>query len=512
MKPLAIGLKISDHQYIIVRSLRSAIMNAPPTPSIPKPPARRRLWWRIALPVLGLAILVVLGLWGIMVVGTQRAWEKAEDEAARGDPRWRLLEIEADRKQIPDPENSALHIMAVARKGGMVGVTGAPNYDQVFDKLAPNVQLNAQQEWLIRGELAKIAKPLVEARQLKDMPYGRFPIKYTDDYFGTLMNEQQSARRLTDWLMHDAYLLAQEGEYDRAVESCQALLNTGRSIGDEPMLISHLIRMSMQLMSVRTLERVLAQGEVSEARLRAIQDLLEKEMREFNFIQGVRGERAGAHHLFENLRSGKVKPTAFSVFVGVRTGGAADSVVGWFLDAFPSTLLKYYPEHLQQLNRAVEAAKLPHHERGTKLQELENDCKLSANPIAKMMAPALLHMHRADCRAQINLRTALVGIACERYRRDTGEWPASLDVLVEKKLLDAIPTDPMDGQPLRYRRTKVGVVIYSVGFDLTDDQGNINWELQNAQGVDLRFRLWNPAQRRQPPGAPIVPPVPEVPR
>ena len=61
------------------------------------------------------------------------------------------------------------------------------------------------------------------------------------------------------------------------------------------------------------------------------------------------------------------------------------------------------------------------------------------------------------------MRCMVVALACERYRLNHSEktWPASLEELVKAKLLDAVPVDPMDNQPLRYRRTKEGIVVYS---------------------------------------------------
>ena len=99
-------------------------------------------------------------------------------------------------------------------------------------------------------------------------------------------------------------------------------------------------------------------------------------------------------------------------------------------------------------------------------------------------------------------------LACERYRQRHKDWPASLDVLVKAKLLDADPLDPMDGRPLRYRRTKDGIVIYSIGIDKTDNQGHIDREHPIDPGVDLGFRLWDPFLRRQEARPPVG--LPEV--
>jgi hypothetical protein len=57
---------------------------------------------------------------------------------------------------------------------------------------------------------------------------------------------------------------------------------------------------------------------------------------------------------------------------------------------------------------------------------------------------------------------------------------------------------------MRYRHTKDGVVIYSIGPDLVDNQGHIDRERTYDKGVDIGFRLWNVESRRQPPLPPVV--------
>jgi hypothetical protein len=103
------------------------------------------------------------------------------------------------------------------------------------------------------------------------------------------------------------------------------------------------------------------------------------------------------------------------------------------------------------------------------------------------------------------LRSMVVALACERYRiqHEGKRWPDTLDDLVKAKLLSGIPTDPIDTQPLRYRRVADGIIVYSIGFDAKDDQGKLGRERYLDPGVDLGYRLWNPDQRRLAPLPPV---------
>jgi hypothetical protein len=471
------------------------------------PKRRAWRWWRIALVLLVIVIgaPVALLLWSSYT--TRSAWEQAEAEAAGDLPRWRLLEMEADRPVIPDAENSALHMIAMRKKAGRVSVGGVPNYETIFEKLTPTAQLNRQQSDLIRGELAKIAGPLAEARKLKDMPRGRIPIVFSDDAISTLIPHHQDTREIGDWLQHDAMLLAQDEEYDKAVESCQAILNAGRALDGDPFLIALLIRLTLQRMAIISLERVLAQGQASEESLRDMQAMLDRDIKQSSWLAAVRGERGMYHQLFDNIRQGKIDKFWLAGMRGPNGragGGFTDELALSIGERFPSTLLKYYPEFLGYMNRCVEAAKLPTEERLAKIQELDAEVRATRNPVTRLLAPSLIKVGQAELRSQAMLRSSMVAVACERYRlrhrtRDNeNAWPATLEDLVKDKLLDAVPADPFDGKPLRYRRTRDGIVVYSVGLDLTDNNGHIDRDRVYDPGVDIGFRLWDVGRRRQP--------------
>lgn len=61
-------------------------------------------------------------------------------------------------------------------------------------------------------------------------------------------------------------------------------------------------------------------------------------------------------------------------------------------------------------------------------------------------------------------------LALHAYRDTHGAYPERLQDLVPE-LLDTLPMDLADGQPLRYRRTDGGYLLYSVGYDGKDDGG-----------------------------------------
>jgi len=66
----------------------------------------------------------------------------------------------------------------------------------------------------------------------------------------------------------------------------------------------------------------------------------------------------------------------------------------------------------------------------------------------------------------------ITAIALKRYRLQQGNSPVTLDALVPK-FLAAVPRDPVDGQPLRYRVDRDGTfLLYSIGEDGVDNEGD----------------------------------------
>ena len=96
-------------------------------------------------------------------------------------------------------------------------------------------------------------------------------------------------------------------------------------------------------------------------------------------------------------------------------------------------------------------------------------------------------------------RTLLAAIAAERYRIAFDRWPSSVKELVPD-FVDTVPIDPYDGMPLRMRKVKDGLIIYSVGTNLIDDGGKIATPPGVIDPLDVGIQMWNPAKRRQPPG------------
>ena len=94
---------------------------------------------------------------------------------------------------------------------------------------------------------------------------------------------------------------------------------------------------------------------------------------------------------------------------------------------------------------------------------------------ARMLLPALEKAVQKSARMQTYLDATRVGCGVERYRLANGKLPETLDALAPR-YISVIPNDVIDGKPLKYRPDNDrGYIIYSVGWNQTDDGGQVIW-------------------------------------
>jgi hypothetical protein len=118
----------------------------------------------------------------------------------------------------------------------------------------------------------------------------------------------------------------------------------------------------------------------------------------------------------------------------------------------------------------------------------------SSDPIFSILTPKAWQMF-ADAAenfpfAQTAVDLATLACALERYRLANGEFPATLDALVPQ-FVARLPHDVITGEPLKYRRTDGGgFVLYSVGYNKTDDGGKPCVRYKDLHGQPApRFNL-----------------------
>jgi hypothetical protein len=441
----------------------------------------------IAAATIAIVVAILAGVGWYLDWAEQRDFAEALAETDRLDPGWRLEEMNAIRTAIPAERNAALQVLKVH---DTLGPTVGINFklEEQIGRLPCNVQLNAEQITALKQYFEQRAKAQAEARALKNLPNGRFPKTYDPQAPDSFLTALQRVRAVMHFLQLDMLLTAQEDDVDIAAV-CRAGINGARSIGEEPSVIGHLVRVACLEIALGGLERSLAQTTPRAAELQALQELLQEEIDAPRLRQAMRGERAIGVETMEMLQDGRLPQWPY--------GAPKGSWRRWLPDWVPASLTVNRANYVRAMNELVAASNLPVEKQLDETQRIVDRWQ-RRDGLLSLSLPALSKYVAAHARSHARLRCAVVALAAERHRAEQEFWPASVEALVKSGYLKTVPLDPFDAKPLRFQRLPDGVLVYSVGVDRVDNGGVVDRQNPVAAGTDIGFRLWDPDQRRRP--------------
>ena len=245
----------------------------------------------------------------------------------------------------------------------------------------------------------------------------------------------------------------------------------------QPPLISHLVGMTMENLSMQVVWEGLRLGAWSDAQLREIEARFAKKNLARDLQQGMRGERVGMLAILSD--------TPYRDLFSVMNTGEEDfSFVGALL-AFTSTAWR--PQGWQDLEKKEFARLLQDYLISglvapsgrydvVRLEEKLKQVKRSRNswldflqkPVLYLAAPAWVSTASQSAQTEAKIRQTILACALERYRQAHGNFPERLDQLdVEPRFR----RDPVTDGDMVYRLENGGYMIYSVGWNLKDDGG-----------------------------------------
>lgn len=478
--------------------------------------------WKRWLKRTIVAVILVLALRTAWLVG-EREWLRAQGEKGyaaavaetdQTDPDWRWDALNAKRAKPPVGKNGAELIPRITElmpKDWGKELNDPEKAEQVANS-PPNVRFPPELIALARRDLTT-AKPAVDlARTFQDYPGGHREYVLARNPLDTLLPDVQNTRNATYLLRWDVVIAVEDGNAELAAWDLIAMLNVSRSLGDEPFLISQLVRIATRAIATRSLEWALAQTLQPDDRLAALSAAWAADADAPLLLYGLRGERAVSNVMTERLQEGRLTLRDVTGNGGTPSMLSFESL-GWWI--YKGRLPGDRAYMLRWFNLAIDAAKLPIHEQPAAVNALPIPPADDMNLIlSRLFLPAANKVADASWRSTAEMRCTVVGIACERFRLKHGRWPKELAELSADLLPGGVPLDPFDGKPLRYRRLDDGVVIYSIGPDGADDEGTITRDKPNAPGTDIGFRLWDPEQRHKPAVQPgdgdAIPPPREV--
>lgn len=377
----------------------------------------------------------------------------------------------ATREEIADDDNAALIVADVFDM--LPDRWPSKDVDDALGRVLDaedSRKLDEETAATLRAEMDDLAGAVDLARTLVEYDRGRHELEIGPKVFDTLLPETQNTRAVARLLNVDAIRLADDGKLDEALDSCRAILVAARSIGDEPFLISQLVRLAIIAVDERPIRRVLAQGEPSDEALASLQDLLEDELYQPRLWWGLRGERASLVEMIRRIKDGETPldelagdaPPGTTRIPGLMiVGGDYQMAVAlrWFDDLLAIPGL---PE------TEWDAACAVYDDKVAAVNRSRLGKYTTTYPV--YMMPAVRPMIESEKRIRAVLGSLILLVAAERHRQATGAWPATMDDF-DPDILPYPPHDPYTGEPYRMTYADGRLRIYSPGPNLRDEGG-----------------------------------------
>jgi len=268
----------------------------------------------------------------------------------------------------------------------------------------------------------------------------------------------------------NAIFQAYRGDADAALLSIQDGMRLADSLRRASVLITHLVRMNLHTVAIEALERTLSATEYTDRQLGDMDELLATVDHSLDLEEALVGERSFL------IETHKVLPPDDS------------SMLHKLLIRLPCAQRTGLIDCLDYIDHSIEALKLPGPQRLAKFQEMAKGVDrlsfmhMTIKDVAKWTTPLI----PADLRFHTRLSWARTALAIERYRLATGDVPERLDELIPR-YLEQVPIDPFDGQPIRYRRTEPGYVLWSILEDGQDNGGMERSRVVEGEPFDLCF-------------------------
>lgn len=324
----------------------------------------------------------------------------------------------------------------------------------------------------VLAALRKFDAELDELSAAATRPYSVFPVHY-EEHFNTLLPHLATLKGIVQLVRLRALARLAANDKAGALQDVKLGFRLAEAIKDEPIVISHLVRIASLQIVVQPVWEGMARHQWTEEQLVELQSVLANIRLLDDYGRTIRGERAFSNTLIDELRAGR----HFNLNDVLGNGNGGDILSsasrfipsGWYYRN-QLTLNRLYQERCLPL---VDATKHRVYVQQTREADDVPELKSSGlyNVFARLLFPAITKTAAKFANGQTTVDLATVACALERHRLANGQYPEQLDLLVPR-FIARIPNDVITGELLKYRREADGTfVLYSVGWNEADDGG-----------------------------------------
>ncbi len=337
----------------------------------------------------------------------------------------------------------------------------------------------------ILSQLKIYEEPLNILRTASQKPRVRYPVYYNlDDPMLILLPHLAQLNGIVRELKMQCLAELAVGETERAFQDLRLMLWLTDSVNDEPLLISHLVRIAAQQQATQPIWEGMAEHKWSDAQLKEIQEgMLRKNFAQSTSFSMSAERTMGVKFIQVTLKRHNFFEVLSNVDAGFDSSGGGNpinKIGGWLIPSgwlylemlnhsrmmdgmiaggWDTTTKTFHPKMLDENEKAFQKQLKPgftgflHHQ-----------------TLSHLLLPALTKASRRFCRAQSTANQVALACALERYRLKHHAYPETLTALVPNFIAD-IPNEVVSTNAMRYVRNGDGYLLYSEGWDGVDDGG-----------------------------------------
>ena len=303
---------------------------------------------------------------------------------------------------------------------------------------------------LVEKFLSDNKKTLTLLHEAASIDHCRYPLGFIQE-----LNQGapwlKNLRKCADLLRLNVLIQCENKNSEKALESIYSTLTLAKS-SNVPLLLHQLIHLAVKATAYKNIERALNRVQLSEEQLMMLSSWIEEVGNDEGYKRALIGENCIRLNTFRGNVRGASSQLVFFRIIGLNNRDAA--------------------EYIKIMQELIDAMELSANERLLVFDSIQKDVHSGkrGGMLTRLFLPAFGRIMQIETRHLAHLRAIQTAIAVERYRLAEGRLPQSLENLVPA-YMEVVPTDPFDGQGLKYRTLETGFVVYSVGEDLTDEGG-----------------------------------------
>jgi hypothetical protein len=376
-------------------------------------------------------------------------------------------------------------------------------------RLVPGVCLSRDCFAASRKFVTANTKCIAMLKQAVKYPKCRFPIDLNKGH-GILLPHLSKLRNLVRLIAAETILIAEDGDALPVADNILSMLKIHHALDNEPIIISSLVVMAIQSITIHALEYTLSMVEFNDSNLQQINKELESYLKNNSTLlkRALVVERITSIDFDNLMKDEPVFKHSYPIGICKITGLAT-------LDKLK--ILEFYQQLLVTADK---------HDFKTIKRDSDNFYRdLEQLPFVYIAPQELLlglpRVINENLRIESKIKATIIGLAIERYQLKYHKLPERLTQLVPE-FIKQLPNDPFTGKPFRYvvgdieleisedeesnypenykskkmvdyRGNPVlcikrpGWMVYSLGEDQNDDYGNPNIDYRNKKG-DISFR------------------------